>query len=107
MTDRAMRTVGTAGLVLFVVLIALNLGHGFEGSTELYGDAVLFISKMGTWWVIDHIGLAICFLFVPWVAWAWVQTFEGELAQLWGRLAWMTVLIGSLPGVVHLGEMMG
>ena len=104
---RNLRTVGNAGLATAAALIILNLAHPLDGNTEMYGDAVLFISKMDTWWVIDHLGVAVAFLFVPWVAWAWVQTFRGETAQLWGRLGWMTMLIGTAIGVIHVGGIDG
>lgn len=104
---RTLRPVGNVGLAAAIALIVLNLAHPFDGTTEMYGDAVLFISKMDTWWVIDHLALAIVFLFVPWVAWAWVQTFQDELAQLWGRLGWMTLLIGTAIGVLHVGGIDG
>lgn len=104
---RTLRPVGNVGLAAAIALIVLNLAHPFDGTTEMYGDAVLFISKMDTWWVIDHLALAILFLFFPWVAWAWVQTFQDELAQLWGRLGWMTLLIGTAIGVLHVGGIDG
>ncbi len=104
---RTLRPVGNVGLAAAIALIVLNLAHPFDGTTEMYGDAVLFISKMDTWWVIDHLALAFLFLFFPWVAWAWVQTFEDGLAQLWGRLGWMTLLIGTAIGVLHVGGIDG
>lgn len=107
MSAQSLRTVGNVGLAAAIALIVLNLAHPFDGSTELYGDAVLFISKMDTWWVIDHLGLAIVSLFIPWVAWAWIQTFQDELARLWGRLGWMMMLIGTAIGVLHLAGIDG
>lgn len=104
---RTLRPVGNVGLAAAIALIVLNLAHPFDGTTEMYGDAVLFISKMDTWWVIDHLGLAVVFLFFPWVAWAWVQSFQDGLAQLWGRLGWMTLLIGTAIGVIHVGGIDG
>lgn len=104
---RTLRPVGNVGVATAIALVVLNLAHPFDGTTEMYGDAVLFISKMDTWWVIDHLALAIVFLFVPWVAWAWVQTFEDGLAQIWGRLGWMTLLIGTAIGVLHVGGIDG
>lgn len=104
---RTLRPVGNVGLATAIALVVLNLAHPFDGTTEMYGDAVLFISKMDTLWVIDHLALAGVFLFVPWVAWAWVHTFGDGLAQLWGRLGWMTLLIGTAIGVLHVGGIDG
>lgn len=106
MSTRAFRTVGKVGLAATIALIVLNLAHPF-GSTEQYGDAVLFISKMNTWWVLDHLAIGFVLLFVPLVAWAWVQTLKDEQAQLWGRLGWMTTLIGTLIGIVHVAGIDG
>ncbi|MFP3881622.1 MAG: hypothetical protein ACLFRT_09650 [Actinomycetota bacterium] len=104
---RTLRPVGNVGLAAAIALVILNLAHPFDGTTEMYGDAVLFISKMDTWWVIDHLALAFVFLFFPWVTWAWVQTLQDGRAQLWGRLGWMTMLIGTAIGVLHVGGIDG
>ena len=107
MGSRSLRTVGNAGVATAIALVVLNLAHPFDGDTELYGDAVQFMSHMNTWWVIDHVAIGIVLLFVPWVGWAWVEQFQSETARVWGQLGWMTLLIGTLAGIVHVAGIDG
>lgn len=101
------RLVGNVGLVAVAVLLVGNLLHPFGGTTEVYGDVLLFMEKMSTFWVIDHLVLAVALLAVPWIAWTWHEQLRTERARNLGRAASLLVLIGSAIGALHLGGIDG
>lgn len=107
MSASEQRLVGNVGIVAVVLLLLGNILHPFDGTTEMYGDVQLFMEKMSTFWIIDHLVLAIVFLAVPWVAWTWAQRLDSERARNLGNVGWMLALVGTAIGVVHLAGIDG
>lgn len=106
MQAATVRSIGTVGLVVTVLLIAVNLAHPV-GDTETYGDAVKFIGKMNTFWIILHLIIAATVLMVPFVVRAWVDSLETDRARAWGHFGWMLVLGGTVIGAIHLAGIDG
>lgn len=101
------RVIGIVALVGSAWLVIGNLTHPV-GSTEMYTDGTRFVEHADTtYWVVNHLLLAIAILVVPWVAWAWWKRLSGGTAQAFGAWATMLVTIGSLLGALHLGGIDG
>lgn len=106
MESEQLRTVGTIGLVGGALLVVANLVHPF-GNTGLYSSGVEFVEHTGTFWIWLHFAIAATLLIGPLLAHAWYRSLTDSTAIVWGRLAFLTVLLGTTVGVVHLAGIDG
>lgn len=101
MDARVLREIGAVGLVSGLLLIVVNVLHPI-GNTEIYGDAVKFIGKMDTFWVILHLVIAVVLLSVPMVIRGWVDTLSTEHARVWGDFTVTLIVMGTVIGSLAL-----
>jgi len=106
MSASAIRLVGGVALAAAAWLIIGNLTHPI-GTTAQYTDGVAFIEHTNTYWVINHWLLAASLMVTPWVLWAWTTGLQRPLAQVWGKLALYTGIMGIGVGLVHLAGIDG
>jgi hypothetical protein len=104
---RSHRRVGITALVAAVWLVVGNLTHPI-GSLEIYTDGALFVEHtVGTYWVVNHLLLAVAIMVAPWLVWAWRDTLAVEAAESWGTFALILISLGTLVSVLHLGGVDG
>jgi len=102
----SMRPVGIVALVAAVWLVLGNVTHPI-GSTDLYTDGVAFVEHTGTYWVVNHVLLAVALLVTPWLAWAWRERLTSDAGRMWGTFGVILVVMGSVFSVFHLGGIDG
>lgn len=101
------RRVGIVALVASGWLIIANLTHPI-GSTDLYTDGAAFVQYTdSTYWVINHVLLAIALMVVPWLTWAWRDTLETVGGRTWGTFGLILMSLGTAFSVFHLGGIDG
>lgn len=101
------RDVGVVALVAAVWLVIGNVTHPV-GTTEMYTSGVEFVEHgANTYWVVNHLLLALATLTAPWLAWAWWRKLNEPASQSWGTYALILVALGTVFSVFHLGGVDG
>ncbi len=93
-------------LIAAVWLAIGNLTHPV-GSTEIYTDGVAFVEHTNTYWVINHVLLALALTVTPWLAWAWGRQLSSPVARTWGSFGVILAALGTVIGVFHLAGLDG
>jgi hypothetical protein len=103
----ARRPVGIAALVATAWLLIGNVTHPI-GTTEQYSDGVAFVEHAAsTYWVVNHVLIAMALLVAPWLAWVWAQHLQSARARVVAPFAVILTCIGVAFGVLHVGGIDG
>lgn len=100
------RHVGIVALIAAAWLVIGNITHPV-GSTEIYTDGVAFVEHTNTYWVINHVLLALALTVTPWLAWAWGRQLTSSVARTWGAFGVILVALGTVISVLHLAGIDG
>ncbi len=101
------RIIGTAGLVAGVWLVVGNVTHPI-GSTEQYTVGEVFVENAdSTYWVINHLLLALALLATPWLATGWRDRMTKPAARAWASMGVILAVMGTTVGTIHLAGIDG
>jgi hypothetical protein len=101
------RRIGIVALVAAAWLVVGNVTHPV-GSTELYTDGAAFSEYADTtYWVVNHVLIAIALMVTPWLAWGWRETLRSLEARTWGMFGLILMSLGTVFSVFHLAGIDG
>lgn len=101
------RRIGIVALVAAAWLVIGNVTHPI-GSTALYTDGAAFVEHSATtYWVVNHVLIAMALMVAPWLAWAWRDTLVSVEGRTWGTFGLILMGLGTAFSVYHLGGIDG
>lgn len=101
------RRIGIVALVAAAWVVIGNVTHPI-GGTDLYTDGVAFVEHTSTtYWVINHVLIAVALMVTPWVAWAWRDTLVSVEGRTWGTFGLILMGLGTVFSVFHVGGIDG
>lgn len=101
------RRIGIVGMVAAAWLVIGNITHPI-GTTDLYTDGAAFVEHAdSTYWVVNHLLLALVLMVTPWLAWAWRDGLQTVSGRTWGTFGLILFALGTVFSVFHVGGIDG